>query len=123
MSPPHHNKGPFTSELTLRQLCDDASDTILIENIGGAPEWSCNPFSSDSIVFNENSIASVIAELLQRWADAWCKGSFILEQKRRQIFLLIFKGCFLSLLYVNSKLHYLWTHQKRRRFCSSIKEP
>ena len=29
------------------------------------PEWDCNPFLSDSIVFNENSIASVIAELSQ----------------------------------------------------------
>ena len=36
------------------QLCDDA------------PEWGCNPFSSVSIDFNENRIASIIAELLQR---------------------------------------------------------
>ena len=50
---------------TLRQLCDDA------------PEWVCNPFSSISIDFNENRIASVIAEWLQSGhsvdADAWCK--------------------------------------------------
>ena len=74
----------------LWQLCDGACDAVLIENIGVAPEWGCNPFSSDSIVFNENSIASVIPELLQRWADAWCKGSFILERKRKQKFPLTF---------------------------------
>ena len=46
-------------------LFDDASHSILIENNGVAPDWACNLFSSDSIVFNENRIASVIAELLQ----------------------------------------------------------
>ena len=46
---------------------DDASDTVLIENNGVAPEWGCNPFSSNSIVFNENSITSLIAEFSQRW--------------------------------------------------------
>ena len=44
----------------LQQLCDDASDTVLIEN---NPEWGCNPSSSDSNVFNEKSIASIIAVL------------------------------------------------------------
>ena len=39
------------SASALRQLCNDA------------PEWSCNPFSSDSIDFNENRITSVMAEL------------------------------------------------------------
>ena len=29
---------------TLLPLCDDASDTILIENNGVAPQWDCNPF-------------------------------------------------------------------------------
>ena len=47
-------------------LFDDASHSVLIENNGVAPDWACNLFSSDSIVFNENRIASVIAELLQR---------------------------------------------------------
>ena len=51
----------------LQQLCNDTSDTVLIENNGVTSEWGDNPFLSDSIVFNENSIASVIAELLQRW--------------------------------------------------------
>ena len=50
----------------LRQLYDDACDSVLIENKRVAPEWGCNLFSSDSIVFNENTIISVIAELSQR---------------------------------------------------------
>ena len=49
----------------LWQLCDDASGSILIENNGMTQEWARNLFSSDSIVFNENRIASVIAELSQ----------------------------------------------------------
>ena len=52
----------------LGQICDDASDTVLIENNGVAPDWGCNTFSSDIIVFNENSI---ITEC--RHADARCK--------------------------------------------------
>ena len=54
------------SASTLRQLCDDDSSTVLIENNRVAPKWVCNLFSSDSTVFNENKIASVIAELSQR---------------------------------------------------------
>ena len=53
------------SESTLRQLCDDASDTVLVEHNGVTLDWGCNPFSSNSIVFNENSIASVVAEFSQ----------------------------------------------------------
>ena len=53
----------LASESTLQQLCDDTSNTVLIENNGVTPEWGCNPFSSDSIVFNENSMASVITVL------------------------------------------------------------
>ena len=48
------------SELML-QLCDDANDTILIENTGVAPDWTCNPFYSDSFVFIEKFMANVIA--------------------------------------------------------------
>ena len=46
-----------------RQCCDDACDSVLIENNGVAPEWVRNPFSSDSTVLNENKIASIIAAL------------------------------------------------------------
>ena len=46
-----------------RERCDDACDCVLIENNRVASEWVCNPFSSDSTVFNENRIASVIAAL------------------------------------------------------------
>ena len=49
-----------------RQRCNEASDTALIENNGVTPKWVATPFWSDSIVFNENSITSIIAELLQR---------------------------------------------------------
>ena len=45
------------------QRCDDAFDSVLIENNRVAPDWSCNPFSSDSNVFNENRISSIIAAL------------------------------------------------------------
>ena len=47
----------------LRRLCDDASDTVLIENNRVLSEQGCNPFSRDSIVFNENSIASIVTAL------------------------------------------------------------
>ena len=56
-----------TSASILWQLCDDPSNSVLIENDRIAPEWGCNPFSSDSIVFNENRITSAIAELSQCW--------------------------------------------------------
>ena len=50
----------------LRQLCNDTCNSVLIENNGVVPEWGCNLFSSISIYFNENRIASVITELSQR---------------------------------------------------------
>ena len=44
------------------------SDTAVIEHNGVTPKWVptpfCNPFWSDSIVFNQSSIASVIAALM-----------------------------------------------------------
>ena len=46
------------------QHCDDACDSVLIAKSGVTPEWGCNLFSSNSIVFNENRIASVIAALM-----------------------------------------------------------
>ena len=46
-----------------RERCDDACDSVLVENNRVASEWVWNPFSSDSTVFNENRIASVIAAL------------------------------------------------------------
>ena len=50
----------------LRQFCNDTSNTVLIENNRVTPEWGYNRFSSDSIVFNENNIASITAEFSQR---------------------------------------------------------
>ena len=52
--------------LTLRQVCNDMSNSVLIANNGVTLEWGCIPFSSDSFVFNENRMASIIAELPQR---------------------------------------------------------
>ena len=49
------------------QRCNDAYDSILIEISGVVWRWVAIPFWSDSIVFIDNRIASVIAELLQRW--------------------------------------------------------
>ena len=45
------------------QCCNDASDTALIEDNEITAEWSGNPFSMDSVVFNESSIASIVAAL------------------------------------------------------------
>ena len=55
------------SESMLRQICNDAIDSIPIENNGVAREWGCNTFSSDSIVFIECSITSVTAKLSHHW--------------------------------------------------------
>ena len=61
-------KIPFTPRVSVNAATtlDDTMDTVLIENNGFAPDWGCNPFLSDSTVFNENSVASIIAELWQR---------------------------------------------------------
>ena len=71
----------WAPESTLWQLCDDASNTVLIETNGVTPEWGCNPFLSNSIVFNENSITSVIKELSQHWADR-CKRALTVSKIR-----------------------------------------
>ena len=46
-----------------RQICDDACDSVLIENSGVASKWVANLFWSDFIVFNENTITSVFTAL------------------------------------------------------------
>ena len=56
----------WASASVLRQLCDDTSDSDLIENNGVAQKWVATPFWSDSFVFNDNSVASVITELSKR---------------------------------------------------------
>ena len=60
-----------TSASTLRQLYDDASNNVLIENNGVAWKFVATPFWSDSTVFNENRIASVFTDLWQRWRWRW----------------------------------------------------
>ena len=71
------------SASTLRQLWDDASNSVLIENNGVAPEWGCNPFSSDSIVFNKNRIANIIAQVSLtlgvnglKYVDVWGASNY-----------------------------------------------
>ena len=46
-----------------QQLWDDTTDTVLIEYNGVTRKWVAIPIWSNSIVFNENSIASIIAAL------------------------------------------------------------
>ena len=46
---------------TLRQLWDDVSDTVLIENHGVTPDWGCNPF----LVTQLFSMRTVSLDLLQ----------------------------------------------------------
>ena len=41
----------------------DATDSVLIGNSGVACKWVATPFWSDSIIFNENGIVSIIAAL------------------------------------------------------------
>ena len=60
-----------------RQLCDDASVTVLIENNGVAGKWVATPFWSDSIVFNENSIDD---------AGAWCKRALSTNWTKAKLF-------------------------------------
>ena len=56
------------SASTLRQLCNGASDTVLIKNNGVSQKWVVTLILGDSIVFDENRILSIIAEFsLQRW--------------------------------------------------------
>ena len=45
-----------TSASMLQEICDDASNSVLIENNRVTAGWSCNSFSSVSIDFNENRI-------------------------------------------------------------------
>ena len=54
------------SASTLRQLCDDASNTVLIENNGVIQKWVSTPIWGNSIIFNENRITNLIEELSQR---------------------------------------------------------
>ena len=60
MAPSRRVRLRQTLALTLRQLCDEASDPVLIENNGVTSKWVATQFLTDSIVFHENSIDSVI---------------------------------------------------------------
>ena len=53
------------------QCCDNSAMRLVIQlslkNNGVIPEWGCNSFLSDTIVFNNSSITSVITESSQYW--------------------------------------------------------
>ena len=55
-------KGPFTPSVS-----DDANNSVLVENNGVIWKWVATPIWSDFIVFNENTIASIIAKSSQHW--------------------------------------------------------
>ena len=56
-------KGPIFTEHR-HKSCDDVNDNAPIKNNGVTPDRSCKPFWSESIVFNENSTATVFATLM-----------------------------------------------------------
>ena len=58
-------KQNFLRILAIKALLRQSSASALRQLSDDAPEWGCNPFSSVSIDFNENRIASIMAELLQ----------------------------------------------------------
>ena len=65
-------KGPLTlSAASIQhQHCGDTSHTSLIEYNGVTPKWVVTPFRSDSIIFNQRTVASIIRSID---ADAQCK--------------------------------------------------
>ena len=60
------------SESTLRQICDDASNTALIEINGDAWKWVANPFWS-VIAELHHYIAFCLERHRRRVTDVWCK--------------------------------------------------
>ena len=54
------------SASTLRQLCDDASDSVLIATKGVTPEWGFNTFPRAESLASSQSCRSVDS-------DTWCK--------------------------------------------------
>ena len=62
----------------LRQICDDTSDTVLIENNGINWKWVATLFWGDSIIFNESTIAGVIS-CCSVVSDARCIRALILS--------------------------------------------
>ena len=57
------------------------SDSVLIANNGVAWKWVAITIWSDSIVFNENSITRIIAQLSQRWCWRWCKRALTVKRE------------------------------------------
>ena len=67
------------SASTLRQLCNDACNSVLIENNGVAPEWGCNLFSSDSTDLMRTESQPSSQSCCSVDADAWCKHALTKE--------------------------------------------
>ena len=63
----------------LWELCNDASDTVLIENNGVTRKWVATPFWSDSIVFSmRTGLLASSQSGHSIYSDAWCKQILIL---------------------------------------------
>ena len=76
----------------LRELCDDACNTALTESNRAAPDWGCNPFSS------ENSIASIASRVLAVLTlTMGLKGPLDFSQKPTGNTYLIDRGWILSI--------------------------
>ena len=55
----------FLLRARLYRASESKAATVLIEDNGVTKKWVATPIGSDSIAFNENSITSIIAELLK----------------------------------------------------------
>ena len=90
-----------TSESTLRQLCDDASDPVLIENNGITRKWIATQFLTDSIVFRETSIGNrrVVAALTL----TFCVNRPLYLGKHQMLFQTCMSNCDLRLKRRRSK--------------------
>ena len=77
---PVYTKGQY-------QCCDNTSDTVLTKSNGVASERDCNPFLGDSIVFNEDSIASIITVVAPLTLTLGVK-TLSLRSRRRQCLML-----------------------------------
>ena len=106
----HRDRYSLTLSVILHQCCHDASDTSIIENNEVAPEWGFNPFWSNSIIFNERSVAGIIAAWWSIEANAQCKQALTLIPI---IFWLIYRYLFLSWSLCLSRCRAVWTRYNK----------
>ena len=99
----------WASASMLRQLCNSTSNTVLIENNGVTRKWV------DSIVFNENSIASIMQCCHSIDADVWCKRALNRTSMIRSIVQHSTVASSLSYgLFYRTKRSILWSSENRR---------